>query len=177
MKPLRTQTKGTKPLMWNGGNSLAIYTFLHEVEYQIEAHFEWNEYRPELENDRIEKKHCSMLQRALKKGGRQDIFLGTRDCQGYVEPCEFGTGKGAYDDIDELGFGLMFHSFGYPDEIGGQQLRAQFWRATLKSGILKFPRPERCRVSRPIRPMGVKNFAMDSNITATEFEEIAEDES
>ncbi len=27
MKSLRTQTKGTKPLNWGGGNSLAIYTF------------------------------------------------------------------------------------------------------------------------------------------------------
>ncbi|RLD70677.1 MAG: type I-C CRISPR-associated protein Cas5, partial [Bacteroidetes bacterium] len=25
IKPLRTQTKGTKPLVWGGGNSLAIY--------------------------------------------------------------------------------------------------------------------------------------------------------
>lgn len=42
MKPIRTQSKSTKPLDWNGGNTLAIYTFLQDVEYQVEAHFEWN---------------------------------------------------------------------------------------------------------------------------------------
>ena len=90
MKPLRTQTKGVKPLVWSGGNSLAIYTFLHDVEYQVQAHFEWNENRPELAQDRVDGKHFSIAKRMLEKGGRQDVFLGTRDCQGYVEPCEFG---------------------------------------------------------------------------------------
>ena len=79
IKPLRTQTKGIKPLDWTGGNSLAIYTFLRDVEYQVEAHFEWNEQRPELEKDRIFGKHYSIAQRTLAKGGRQDIFLGVRD--------------------------------------------------------------------------------------------------
>ena len=31
MKPIRTQSKSTKPLDWNGGNTLAIYTFLQDV--------------------------------------------------------------------------------------------------------------------------------------------------
>jgi len=126
IKPLRTQTKGTKPLVWNGGNSLAIYTFLHDVEYQVQAHFEWNIHRPELAADRNYGKHCNILQRTLEKGGRQDIFLGIRDCQGYVEPCQFGVGKGAYDNIDELAFGLMFHGFDYPDETGVDELRSRF---------------------------------------------------
>ena len=43
MKPIRTQMKSTKPLQWDGGNTLAIYTFLNDVEYQVEAHFEWND--------------------------------------------------------------------------------------------------------------------------------------
>ena len=32
MKRIRTQTKGTKPLEFSGGNTLAIYTFLSDVE-------------------------------------------------------------------------------------------------------------------------------------------------
>src|SRR5712671_810768 len=109
MKRIRTQTKGTKPLDYSrGGNSLAIYTFLTGdpdpitsvpvVEYQVRAHFEWNEHRPELANDG---KHFQIAQRSLERGGRQDIFLGTRDCQGYVEPCEFGAGTGDYDGKGE----------------------------------------------------------------------------
>jgi CRISPR-associated protein Cas5 subtype I-C len=88
MKRIRTQTKGTKPLEFGGGNSLAIYTFLSDVEYQVRAHFEWNEHRPELAEDRNEAKHHIVAKRMLERGGRQDIFLGTRDCQGYVEPCK-----------------------------------------------------------------------------------------
>ncbi len=171
IKPLRTQTKGTKPLVWNGGNSLAIYTFLRDVEYQVQAHFEWNEHRPELAADRIDGKHYAILKRTLEKGGRQDIFLGTRDCQAYIEPCEFGMGEGAYDNLDELAFGLMFHSFGYPDETGTNELHSQFWQATLKKGILEFLRPEDCIVRRPVRPMSVKTFGIGTNLLPVEQEE------
>lgn len=171
MKPLRTQTKGTKPLVWSGGNSLAIYTFLRDVEYQVHAHFEWNEHRLELAADWIDGKHYAILNRTLEKGGRQDIFLGTRDCQGYVEPCEFGEGEGAYDAIEELAFGLMFHSFGYPDETGVNELHSQFWQATLKKGILAFPRPENCEVRRLVRDMTPKKFGLGENLLAVEHEE------
>ncbi|MCW8469389.1 type I-C CRISPR-associated protein Cas5c [Fluoribacter gormanii] len=170
MKSLRTQTKGTKPLIWGGGNSLAIYTFLHDVEYQVEAHFEWNEYRQELAKDRIDGKHFTIAQRMLEKGGRQDIFLGTRDCQGYVEPCVFGEGEGAYDQIDELGFGLMFHGFDYPDETGIEELHSRFWHATLKHGVLEFPRPEQCTIRRFVRAMSAKDFIFGENILEVEEE-------
>ncbi|OQY17684.1 MAG: type I-C CRISPR-associated protein Cas5 [Desulfobacteraceae bacterium 4572_35.1] len=176
MKPLRTQTKGTKPIVWSPvGNkpdhTLAIYTFLHDVEYQVTAHFEWNEHQPQLAKDRIAGKHFNIAKRVLEKGGRQDIFLGTRDCQGYVEPCEFGEGKGAYDGIDELGFGLMFHGFDYPDETGGNELCSRFWRATLQKGVLEFPRPEECEARRFIRKMIPKEFGLGENVLAVEQEE------
>ena len=77
MKRIRTQTKGVKPLDLGGGNSLAIYTFLADVQYQVRAHFEWNEHRPELSDDRIEAKHHAIAQRMIDRGGRQDVFLGT----------------------------------------------------------------------------------------------------
>ena len=31
------------------GNYLAIYTYLADVEYQVQAHFEWNLHRPDME--------------------------------------------------------------------------------------------------------------------------------
>ena len=52
----------------------------------------------------------------IEKGGRRDIFLGARECQGYVEPCRFGEGTSEYDDYGEIAFDLMFHGFDYPDE-------------------------------------------------------------
>jgi CRISPR-associated protein Cas5d len=174
IKPIRTQTKGTKPLEFNsGGNTLAIYTFLSDVEYQVRAHFEWNLARPELAHDRIDGKHFAMAQRSLAKGGRQDIFLGTRDCQGYVEPCEFGSGQGAYDDAGSLAYGLMFHGFDYPDETGEPenglaaekgQLVSRFWRPELCNGVLDFIPPQDCAVRKVVRPMQAKTFAVGKNM-------------
>lgn len=109
----------------------------------------------------------------LEKGGRQDIFLGVRDCQGYVEPCSFGEGDGAYDNIDELAFGLMFHSFDYPDETGTDELASRFWQATMREGILRFPRPEQCDQRRFIREMTAKPFGLDSSILPVDKEEAA----
>jgi len=170
IKPLRTQTKGVKPLVWGGGNSLAIYTFLHDVEYQIEAHFEWNENRKELVKDRVDGKHFAIAKRMLEKGGRQDIFLGTRDCQGYVEPCEFGEGTSAYENIDELGFGLMFHSFDYPDETGVNEMHTSFWRPAMKRGIIDFPRPNECEIKRFVREMHPKEFGLEENLLPVDVE-------
>ena len=183
MKALRTQTKGTKPLVWGGGNSLAIYTFLRDVSYQVEAHFEWNLQRPELAKDRINGKHFALAKKSIERGGRQDIFLGTRDCQGYVEPCQFGEGKGAYDAIDELGFGLMFHGFDYPDETGktnleGQlddngefRLHSRFWQAEMQFGVITLPHPQACTIRRFVRPMIPKIFNQGENLASVETQE------
>lgn len=170
MRRIRTQTKGTKPLEYGGGNTLAIYTFLADVEYQVSAHFEWNTHRPELERDRIDGKHHSIAKRMLERGGRQDIFVGTRDCQGYVEPCEFGSGPGAYDGTGELGFGLMFHGFDYPDEIGANELYARFWTPTMRDGVVEFAQPKDCKVRKLVRAMHPKKFDQGRNVRGVEAE-------
>ena len=162
MRRIRTQTKGTKPLEFSGGNTLAIYTFLSDVEYQVRAHFEWNEHHTALEKDRIDGKHFAIAKRMLDRGGRQDIFFGTRDCQGYVAPCVFGEGEGAYDDDEEIAYGLMFHGFDYPDETGGNELYARFWYPVLKKGILVFDRPEECKYKKLVRQMTAKSFGTDN---------------
>ena len=173
MKRIRTQTKGTKPLKYGGGkNDLAIYTFLADVEYQVRAHFEWNSYRPELAEDRNEPKHHIIAQRMLERGGRQDIFLGTRDCQGYVEPCEFGSGYGHYDDPGELAFGVMFHGFDYPDETGDQKLGTRFWQPKMVDGVVRFARPEDCKIRKFIREMLPKRFERGRNFLDVESESI-----
>jgi len=163
MKRIRTQTKGTKPQEFSGGNTLAIYTFLSDVEYQVRAHFKWNIHRPELAADRIEGKHYDIAKRMLERGGRQDIFLGTRDCQGYVEPCEFGSGVGQLDADGELGFGLMFHSFDYPDETGENKLYTRSWSPTMVNGVIRFERPEDCKVRKFVRDMSPKAFGVSNN--------------
>ena len=181
MKRIRTQTKGVKPIKFGGGNDLAIYTFLTGdpdpvsgipgVEYQVRAHFEWNEHRPELAGDRNEAKHHNVVRRMLERGGRQDIFLGTRDCQGYVEPCPFGSGDGTYDNLDELGFGLTFHGFDYPDETGRNEMHTRFWSSVMRRGVIEFPRPEECSVRRFVRSMKAKVFDMGRNAEHVESTE------
>lgn len=175
MKPIRTQTKGTKPLKMSGGNDLAIYTYLVDVEYQVLAHFEWNLHQPELEKDRIDGKHFQIAQRTLERGGRQDIFLGTRDCQGYAEPCLFGEGQSPYDKVDELAYGLMFHSFGYPDETGEEQLITRLWRPVMKNGVIDFTRTDdETNIIKQVRPMKAKKFGGGTNFKNidTEYKEL-----
>lgn len=170
----RTQTKGVKPLnMMSGGNDLSIYTYLADVRYQVKARFIWNEHRPELTQDRNSGKHYEITKRMLARGGRQDIFLGTRECQGYVEPCTFGEGKGAYDDLDELSFGLMFHGFDYPDETGENTFQARFWRPVMRKGIVEFPPPEECDIRKNIRPMKAKVFHPEKNHSGCDEDELA----
>jgi CRISPR-associated protein Cas5d len=174
MKRIRTQTKGVKPIKFGGGNDLSIYTFLTGdpdpatsvpgVEYQVRAHFEWNEYRPELEQDRNEHKHHQIAMRMMERGGRQDIFLGTRDCQGYVAPCEFGSRKGDYDADGETDLGVMFHGFDYPDETGRNQLVTRFWRPTMKNGVLGFVRPEQCTIRKLVHAMTPKMFGIGTTL-------------
>jgi len=173
MKRIRTQTKGTKPLEFSGGNTLAIYTFLSDVEYQVRAHFKWNDHHEALEKDRVDGKHFAIAKRMLDRGGRQDIFLGTRDCQGYVEPCVFGEGEGAYDGDDEIGYGLMFHGFDYPDETGKNELYARFWYSTLQKGVLTFDSPEGCMHRKFVREMDSKTFGTENmQSVALEAEEL-----
>ena len=74
--------------------------------------------------------------RMIERGGRRDVFLGTRECQGYVEPCEFGEGEGFYDNYPgEMSFGLMFHGFDYPDEGEPGEFWARFWEPTMDKGV------------------------------------------
>lgn len=153
MKRIRTQTRSAKPVEYGGGNSLAIYTYLADVEYQVQAHFEWNMNREDMAKDRNENKHYFVAKRMIEKGGRRDIFLGARECQGYVEPCKFGEGKSDYDDYGEIAFDLMFHGFDYPDELGKDELHARLWRPKMVNGKVEFIRPEACSMRKIVRQM------------------------
>lgn len=153
MKPIRTQTRSAKPIEYGGGNALAIYTYLSEVEYQVLAHFEWNFKREDMAKDRNEKKHYCVAKRMIERGGRRDIFLGTRECQGYVEPCCFHEGSGFYDGYGEVAFDLMFHGFDYPDELGKNELHARFWRPKMVDGEINFIPPNECTIRKVVRSM------------------------
>lgn len=174
---IQTEAVGIRNLKYQGadrkedrdkyslGSDLSYYTYLRDVCYQVKAHFEWNDRRPELACDRNENKHHNIAKRMIEKGGRRDIFLGTRECQGYVEPCEFGAGKGAHDDIPELSFGLMLHGITYADEAVLPEMygkmTANFWYPVMKHGVIAFPRPENCPLHKTIREMKMKTFSKE----------------
>ncbi|MCT8975316.1 type I-C CRISPR-associated protein Cas5c [Clostridium sp. CX1] len=170
MKLIKTQSQGIRPVNFNGGNTLSIYTYLSDVEYQVRAHFEWNYNRPNLEQDRNENKHYFIAKRMINCGGRRDIFLGTRECQGYVEPCKFGEGEGAYDNYGSLSFGLMFHGFDYPDETGEDKLTARLWVPVMENGVIEFLKPEECTIKREISSMKPKVFGKSNFTGFEEFE-------
>ena len=156
VKRIQTESRGMRPIKLTGGNDLAYYTYLRDVEYQVAAHFEWNLHRPELAHDHDEHKHHNIAKRAVKQGGRRDIFLGTRECQAYVEPCEFEEGPGFYDNYGCLDFGLMFHGFDYPDETGRSELSVRMWRQSMTDGVITFAPPHEIELRRVVREYGDK---------------------
>lgn len=167
MKKIQSESKGVKPIKMSGGNDLSYYTYLRDVKYQVLAHFEWNEHRKDLADDRNENKHHNIAKRCIERGGRRDIFLGTRECQGYVEPCVFNEGEGFYDQYGELDFGVQFHGFDYPDDSGKDELAVRLWRAKMNNGIIEFPQPQDCDLNlrRVIRPMLAKKFEINRNFS------------
>lgn len=175
MKKIQTESKGIKTLKMNGGNDLSYYTYLRDVEYQVLAHFEWNEFRKNLEADRDENKHHNIAKRSIEKGGRRDIFLGTRECQGYVESCIFGKEKSDYDGYGDLHFETMFHGFDYPDETAKNELVVRLWNAKMSDGIIEFPRPEECTLKRVIKEMKAKEFTDKKNFSSLETDLLLSD--
>jgi len=169
VKRVQTESKGMRPVKINGGNDLAYYTYLRDVEYQVLAHFKWNNNRPELAYDRNENKHHNMAMRAIKQGGRRDVFLGTRECQAYVEPCQFGEGESFYDGYGEIDFGIMFHGFDYPDETAQGHLATRLWQQVMKNGVITFQPPEDVERKRIVREYGdnfeFKTFERGVNYT------------
>ena len=117
----------------------------------------------------------------ILRGGRRDVFLGSRECQGYVQSCVFGEGKSVYDEIPQLNFGLMLHSITYADEAYSKategHMSAQFWCPTMRHGVIEFPRPEECPYPPKIlREMRIKSFIPNHNYSGlTEFKEVITD--
>ncbi len=180
MSKIQTEGKGIRPIKMGGGNDLAYYMYLKDVKYQVLAHFEWNENRPQLQNDRNENKHHNIAMRSIEKGGRRDIFLGTRECQGYVEPCQFGSGDGFYDAYGSLNFGFMFHGVDYPDEnqikneagLPSQNFDVLFYQCEMKDGIIRFPSPNDSIIKRRtvFEKQPIKEFVIGQNLRSVDSE-------
>lgn len=144
MNKIKSVHKSVKPVDWTKSvNQLSIYSYLTDVEYQVRAHFEWNLRRNEYTQDRNVAKHRDMANRWIEHGGRRDIFLGCRECQGYVTPSVFGSERGEYDNSGNIDFGIMFNGFDYPDEFtGAKYLRERYSKIRMIDGIITFDNPK-----------------------------------
>ena len=169
MNPIRMEVKGIRTIKYDGskgGKDLSYYTYLKDCRYQVSAHF-----------DRNENKHHEIAKRMIEKGGRRDIFLGARECQGYAEPCVFGEEKGAYDETPMISFGHMYHGITYSDEAYSEETRGRmtlnFWYPEMKNGIIVFPRPQDCPNHKMLHETKMKIF-QDKNENFTGLREFGE---
>lgn len=160
MNPIEMYTEGVRLLKADFGPDLSYYTYLLDPCYIVQAHFTWNYKYVNLENDRNINKHSIIAQRALRSGGRRTPYLGTSECNGYVEPCKFEEGEGFYDG-KSIDFGYGYHGITYNDELYSSQ---QPSRATvdtdnveMKNGVIVFNHPLNCD-HRKINDIPVKNF-------------------
>jgi CRISPR-associated protein Cas5d len=109
-----------------------------------------------------------LQKRMIERGGRRDVYLGTRECHGDVNPCVFGEeAGGAYDNINEFALGYMFHGFTYADEAVREaekgRLSVRFHEVVMRRGIIEFPEPEKIpdKDRRILHVMAVKQFGED----------------
>ncbi len=103
---------------------------LQDVHYVIEAHFEMTDKAAPGDN---EGKFCDIMRRRLEKGQcyHQPCF-GTREFPAHFRPWTGGEPVTAYPDDDrELGY--MLYDMDYSDQ---RNIRPQFFRATLRRGVL-----------------------------------------
>ena len=152
--------------------------YLYDVEYLVKAHFEWNENRPDLSGDRKKSKHLDIAKRMVEKGGRRDIFLGTRECHAYVEPCDYeNVSSIPYGNIAQRSFGVMVHGITYPDEQTSPKFKGKMtvrlWKPVMKNGIIHFERPDSSdMIVRVIGGRNQKNFVYGENFSGlSEFDE------
>lgn len=183
MKPIQTETHGVRAPLNNGGNDLNNYTYLKDVEYWLKFHFEWSK-RLELAQDRDEIKHQEILIRSMKRGGRRDIFLGTRECVGYIDylnKSKYEQAQTAYEG-EKRSFGIQFHSFIYPDENPDSKqnefpLISSFCTTIMENGCIKFCRPEACEIHHELGTYKIKSFGNDDFTSVdTEYELLLKDE-
>lgn len=155
------------------------------TEYRVFVDFDTDEilgmtpyWRSDIMKQRLGK-HYNIAKRMVKRGGRRDVFLGARECQGFVEPCVFGEGASTYDSmLGEIAYGFMYHGITYADEAvlpeEKGKMTVNFWRPVIKSGgIIEFDRPEDCPSKRVIKDMrrtifGNVNFSGLSEFGAEE---------
>ncbi|TDM04007.1 type I-C CRISPR-associated protein Cas5c [Macrococcus carouselicus] len=157
MKPILTDTKGVRAMVGKGKADLNYVTYLEDVEYLVKYHFIWNVNREDLSYDRNARKHEAIMERSILKGGRRDIFLGTRECLAHVEAIteEMYEEAESYYSNQTISLGIMFHSFKFPSVTAGR-LESYFANTIMKNGVIKFKTQEECEFKNELSSYIVK---------------------
>lgn len=168
INPIKTHVKGIRALLDKYGADLNYYSYLVDVEYLVKFHFKWNESRKDLINDRNMKKHESIMERSIKKGGRRDIFLGTRECVGYIEEVteeEFLNTESYYNN-SKMSLGIMFNQFKYPTN-SKEKLIAYYSETLMNNGVVTFKDIDKCNIYNEVKDY---KFKMTKSIKSVDQE-------
>ncbi|HEL0614716.1 TPA: type I-C CRISPR-associated protein Cas5 [Streptococcus equi subsp. zooepidemicus] len=146
-KQIQTELHGVRALLANYNADLSYVSYLSDVEYLVKYHFVWNENRPDLSHDRLPNKHEAIMARSIRKGGRRDIFLGTRECVCLIDDVsqeEYESALVAYEN-QTIDFGIMFHSFKYPTDKS-EPLKSYFTHTVMENGVIRFKEQDECEI-------------------------------
>lgn len=101
INPIRTESKNIRPISFDSPkNTLSVYTYLRDVEYEVRAHFIANPYRTEpdlIEDGKNENKHHNIAKRQVIKGGRRGNFTAVD----HDETLKNDLTGGEFDGLDE----------------------------------------------------------------------------
>lgn len=157
---IQTEVIGTRAMI-NKSNKmeadLNYVSYLIDVEYLMKFHFLWDETRVDLTYDRNSKKHEAIMERSIIRGGRRDIFLGTRECVATAEHLteqEYEKAESYYSN-QILNMGIMFQEFEYPT-IKGQSLKSYFANTILDKGVIRYSSKETCNIINELSDYGFK---------------------
>ncbi|GFK23704.1 type I-C CRISPR-associated protein Cas5c [Tetragenococcus halophilus] len=171
MNQIQTEVIGTRALLGSGKVNTAdlnYVSYLTDVEYLVRFYITWNEARPDLINDRNQKKHEAIMERSIKKGGRRDIFLGTRECVAtgeYLTQEEYEQAESYYNG-KVLSMGIMFQEFEYPIE-NNQPLTSYFADIVMKNGVIRFKKKEDCEI---VNTLSNYNFKSQTEVKSVDKE-------
>jgi len=171
MNPIHTEVIGTRAMVGNGKADLNYVSYLTNVEYLIRFHFEWNKNRMDLTNDRNVQKHEAIMERSIKKGGRRDIFLGTRECVATAEWLskeEYSQAESYYEN-EILSMGIMFQEFEYPTEDNGA-LKSYFADTVMNHGVIQYKNRQECEIVNTLSSYSFKRITEIKSVE-DEFEE------
>ena len=144
---IQTELHGVRALLHDYSADLSYVSYLSDVEYLVKFHFIWNENREDLIQDRLPKKHEAIMERSIQKGGRRDIFLGTRECFGLVDEIsqeEYEIIPSYYDGVT-IDLGIMYHSLDYPTSKD-TPLKSYFAKTVMENGVIKFKPQSKCEI-------------------------------